>query len=74
MCKEGWYVGLGQEGIYVRVGELSEIPQKRVEQKKGEGKKSKKGGKLGKGVGALKEENPLTNYVIGTLVLKKFNL
>ena len=37
-------------------GGLSKIPQKGVEQKRGEGKQrfSKRGGKLGKGVGALK--------------------
>ena len=39
----------------MRVGELSEIPEKGIEQKRGEGKQRfKKGGKLGQGVGALK--------------------
>ena len=39
----------------MRVGGLSEIPEKRMEQKKGERDKDfKKGSKLGQGVGALK--------------------
>ena len=39
----------------MRVGGLSEIPEKRMEQKKGEGDKDFiKGSKLGQGVGALK--------------------
>ena len=40
MCKEGWCVGLGQEGgcLSEAGGEQSEIPQKGVEQKIEEGK------------------------------------
>ena len=34
MCKEGWLVRLGQEAC-MRVGELSEILEKGVEQKTG---------------------------------------
>ena len=44
---------------------LSKIPQKGVEQKRGEGNKYlKSGGKLGQGVGAIKRGgwNSLTNY------------
>ena len=44
MCKEDWLVQLGQEGC-VNVRELSEIPEKGVKQKRGEGKQRfKKGG------------------------------
>ena len=45
MCKEGWCVGLGQEGLR-ECGELSE--------KEGSGNILKKVAKLGQGVGALK--------------------
>ena len=45
MCKEGWCVGLGQEGLR-ECGELSE--------KEGSGNNLKKVAKLGQGVGALK--------------------
>ena len=38
MCKEGWCVGLGQEGVAWGWEELSELPKQRLEQKKGEGK------------------------------------
>ena len=31
MCKEGWLVGLGQEGVVWRWRELSDIPEKGVE-------------------------------------------
>ena len=51
-------VGLWQEGVAWGWGELSKIPYKGVEQKRGEAKKRfyKKEGKLGQGVGALKRE------------------
>ena len=47
MCKEGWLVWLGQEGS-MKVGELSEIPEKGLEQERGKEKQEfKKEGKLG---------------------------
>ena len=50
----------------MRVGELSEIAGKGVEQKREEAKQIfEKGGKLGQGVDPLKREegwNPLANY------------
>ena len=53
MCKEGWSVWLGQEGV--AWGGMPKIPQKGVEQKRGEGKNIfERGGKLGQEVGALK--------------------
>ena len=59
MCKEGWYVGLGQEG-----GCLHESGENCLKclirgrnKKEGRGNKGfKRGGKLGQGVGALKSE------------------
>ena len=52
MCKEGWSVELGQEGVAWGWGELSEIPEKWGR----ETKILKRGGKLGQEVCALKRK------------------
>ena len=68
MCKEGWFFGLGQEGIVWGWGKLSEIPQKGGGKEGGGGgetrdKDLEKGGKLGQGMGALKREG-LCIYIL----------
>ena len=56
MWKEVWYVQLGQVGVAWGWRELSEIPLKRVEQKRGDGKKDfkKSGEQVGSRGGYLK--------------------
>ena len=64
MCKKGWHVGLGQEGVTLGLGKLSEILYRGWNRKEWWGNKDfKKGNKLGQGVGALKRVggwNPIT--------------
>ena len=64
MCKEGWCVGLGQEGLS-EGGESIWNTLKGVEQKRGEEKQiSHKRGQAGSRGRCLKKGgwNPLTNY------------
>ena len=51
MCKKGWFFGLGQEGVCLHEGTLKGGG---IEKRVGERKFLKKGGKLGRGVGAFK--------------------
>ena len=55
MCKEGWYVKLGQEGIAWGWGNCLKYLKRGWKGKEGrENKDFKKEDKLGQGVGALK--------------------
>ena len=68
MYKEGWCVGLGQEGVAWGRGNYLKYLKRWCNRKKGGvgNKDFKKGGKLDQGVSALKREgwNLLTNYGI----------
>ena len=67
MCKEGWCVKLGQEGLCEGGGTVwNTLKGGGKEKWRRETKILKKGGKLGQGVGALKRGawNPLTHYGI----------
>ena len=59
-------VGLGQEGVPGRCGELSKILKRQWSRKERRGNKHlKKGGELGQGVGAIKRwaETPLRSMI-----------
>ena len=56
MCKEGWCVKLGQEGVAWGWGNCLKYLKRRWEGKeRRENKDFKKGGKVGQGVSALKK-------------------
>ena len=71
MCKKGWCVGLGQEGVAWGWRELSETPYKGVEQKRREGKQrfKKEGDKLGQGLGALKGVGSPLRTIVKKIIL-----